>query len=289
MIIGLVMGVMFKDHEINAIGQSNFMTVLVVCLIGMVQSIGLYREERDRFLVRSRPHGMTVCAYFLSKCAVSIIPLLLWPFVYLLVFYNISFPRGAAMQWYVVCLCGLFAIQSVAHLVAILGGGPFLGTLVALIVLMFSGSSPSLAAHPGVDFFRAMCAISPSRYMFEALWWLETSYSTDVLKQPVGTISFVGYGWRGANASDILSTNLLTNTLPADCLQYRDEALYGLVYIGFAVWAIAFCVLFIFGTRFPRTMAACLRCRDRSKAKFQQLKRVFEPRKPKSAAGEVEM
>jgi len=163
--IAFAMGYMFQTHEIADVGTSNFMTVMVIALLGTVQSLPLYGDERERWEVRSRSSGMSIIAYFLSKCVVSLIPLLMWPYLYLQVYYNISVPRARFIEWYVVCLLGLWAVQAVAHLVSIFGGGNFIGTLVALVMLMFSGSSPRLADNDE-PFFRFMCYISPARYIF---------------------------------------------------------------------------------------------------------------------------
>jgi hypothetical protein len=274
--IAFAMGYMFQHHAISDIGTSNFMTVMVITLLGSVQSLPLYFNERKRWEIRSRPSGMSILAYFFSKCIVSLFPLVIWPWLYLNVYYNISVPRARFREWYLICLLGLWAVQAIAQFVSILGGDNFIVTLVALFLLMFSGSSPRLASNPG-PFFNFMCYISPARYIFEALWWIETKYSTPVLKLSVAQLSFDFYGWKQFNSSDPIAMKNVASTLESEIQINYQECVLALFVIGLVVWVLCCFVLFLCGFQSPGSSNQIFKLKTKCKRKKNEKKEANPP------------
>jgi ABC-type multidrug transport system ATPase subunit len=169
-LMGLLIGVVFHNTNIQQLSASNNFTSMAVGFTTIQSSLRLFGNERVVFW-REAASGASRVAYFLGKNLADLPRLLLVPAFYLCLFLGISGVHDNNLVRYWALLMGVWATSGIGYMASTLfspRNAQLGGVSMTLVCCLVSGFFPTWPESSSV--MRVVISCSYARWLNEALW-----------------------------------------------------------------------------------------------------------------------
>jgi ABC-type branched-subunit amino acid transport system ATPase component len=199
MVPGLVLGLLYRDFQLQDIPRVAQLVVLTVGMASATTSTRLFGLERSVW-VREAGMGMNTLWYFCGKVTAHLPEEFITPMAFLLWFYTFSSPRIGLGVLYLCLLSVVYCTSGVGIFLSTvlpLRAATMATVLFVVVFSMLAGTDPPLPRlrASGDVFTEALVGISFSRYAVEALTVYETQQWLPVWDRDIIELVQVTYGF----------------------------------------------------------------------------------------------